>query len=202
MASRRELLMLIGASAIARPLTAAGQGGDPAVARVKAFYDSLQSVTSGAQGADPKQRMAALSQAMMRTFDIGAMTRLVVGPQWNRIPAAKRASLQDAFGRYFVANYARRLGQASGGRFEVLPNPERRAGGTLVRTRVIDAEGKATPVDYLVDSKGRIVDVYLNGTVSEIATHRSEFAAALKAGGPDALESSLRKRADELSGGT
>ncbi|MGO4571654.1 MlaC/ttg2D family ABC transporter substrate-binding protein [Microvirga sp. 2TAF3] len=202
MVSRRDLLMLIGAMAIARPLAAAGQGEDPAIAHVKAFYDSMRSVTTGARGSDPKKRIAALSQAMTRAFDIAAMTRLAVGPGWTKIPAAKRASLQEAFGRYFIATYASRLDQASGGRFEVLPNAERRAGGTIVRTQIIDAEGKATPVDYLLNPEGRIVDVYLNGTVSELASHRSEFDAALKAGGPDALESSLRKRADALSGGT
>jgi phospholipid transport system substrate-binding protein len=139
---------------------------------------------------------------MMQLFDISAMTRLVVGPQWNRISAAKKASLQDAFGRYFIATYASRLGQASGGRFEVLPNTERRSGGALVRTRITDADGKVTSVDYLTNPEGRIIDVYLNGTISELASFRSEFDTLLKTGGPDALESDLRKRAAELRGGT
>lgn len=201
MATRREFLTVLGLPALALPTDAVGQGDDPAVARIKAFYDSLQSATASAQ-TDPKQRLAAVSEAMRRTFDIAAMTRLAVGPQWSKIPAAKQASLQEAFGRYFIATYASRLGQVTGGRFEVLPKTEQRTGGRLVRTRVINAEGKATPVDYLVNADGQVVDVYLSGTVSELASRRAEFAAALKAGGPDALEAHLRKRADELMGGT
>jgi phospholipid transport system substrate-binding protein len=198
MTTRRELVMALAASAaLAWPVGAAAQGEDAAVARIKAFYDGLQKAMASA---DPKQRLAAVSDAMMRTFDIAAMTRLAVGPQWSKIPVARRDSLQEAFGRYFIASYANRLGQAAGGRFEVLPQTEKRAGGRLVRTRVTDAQGKETPVDYLVNADGKVVDVYLGGTVSELASRRSDFAAAMKAGGPDALEANLRKQADELMG--
>ncbi len=200
MVTRRELLAALGASAVLGwPVGAVGQADDPAVARIQAFYDSLQSAT--AQG-DPKQRLAAVSEAVMRTFDIAAITRLSIGPQWSKIPAERQASLQEAFGRYFVATYASQLGKATGSRFEVLPKSEQRTGGRLVRTRVIDSEGKATPVDYVVNAEGRVVDIYLGGTVSMLAARRSEFDAALKAGGPDGLEAHLRKRTDAATGGT
>lgn len=202
MVTRREVLTSLGAAAaLAWPLNAMGQGEDAAVARIQAFYDGLQSATADAK-ADPKQRLAAISEAMTRTFDIAAITRLAIGPQWSKIPAARQASLQDAFGRFFIASYASQLGKASGGRFEVMPKSEQRAAGRLVRTRVIDAEGKATPVDYVVNADGRVVDIYLGGTVSMVAARRSEFDSALKAGGPDALEAYLRKRADAAMGGT
>lgn len=200
MFSRRDLLTsLAGAAMTAWPLAAASQAQDAAVGLVQAFYDSVQSAT--AQGADPKQRAATLGEAVTRTFDLGAMARLAVGPRWSSIPAAKQASLQEAFRGNFIATSAARLGSAAGGRFEVLPQTEARAGGKLVRTRVTDSSGRATPVDYLVNQEGRVVDIYLNGTISEIATRRSEFDAPLKAGGPDALEAYLRKRTEELSKG-
>ena len=201
MVTRRELLAGFGAFAVLGwPLGAAGQADDPAVARIQAFYDSLQAAMTGAP--DPKQRLAAVSEAMMRTFDIAAITRLAIGPQWSKIPDARQTALQEAFGRYFTATYATQLGKMGGGRFEVLSKTEQRAGGRLVRTRVIDAEGKATPVDYVVNAEGRVVDIYLGGTISMVAARRSEFDAALKAGGPDALEAHLRKRAEAATGGT
>lgn len=199
MVTRRELLGSIGAaSALAWPLKAAAQADD-AAARIQAFYDSLQSAMAEA---DATRRMAAISEAMTRAFDIAAITRLAIGPQWSKIPAPKQASLQDAFGRYFIATYANQLGKASGGRFEVLPKTEQKAGGRLVHTRVIDGEGKTTPVDYVVNAEGRVVDIYLGGTVSMLAARRSEFDGALKAGGPDALEAHLRKRTEAATGGT
>jgi phospholipid transport system substrate-binding protein len=198
MISRRKLLIAIGLAAV--PLGAAAQADDPALAPVKAFYDSLQSVIL--KTPDPKQRTAALSDAVMRSFDIAAMARLAIGPQWSKIPADKQASLQNAFGRYFVATYGSQLGKAAGGRFEVLPNTDQRTGGRLVHTKLTDAEGKTTPIDYLVNQDGKIIDIYLGGTVSLIAARRSEFDTSLKSGGPDALEAYLKKRADEVGGGT
>ena len=203
MVTRRELLGGLGAAAaFAWPIGAGAQAHDPA-ARIQAFYDSLQTALAES---DPTKRMAAVSEAMTRTFDIDAITRLAIGPQWSKIPGAKQASLQDAFGRYFVATYASQLGKAAGGRFEVLPKAEQkneqRAGGRLVRTRVVDGEGKTTPVDYLVNAEGRVVDIYLGGTVSMVAARRSEFDGVLKKGGPDALEAHLRQRTEAATGGT
>lgn len=198
MVTKREFLIAVAAAVLVGPMSAGAQQEDAAVARIKSFYDTLQSAM---KQTDPKQRLAAVSEAMMRTFDMAAMTRLAVGPRWSRIPAAKQAALQDAFGRYFVATYASQLGKTATGGFEVLPKTEQRRGGRLVRTRVIDAEGKPTSVDYLVDAGGRVVDVYVGGTVSMLASRRAEFDKALKAGGVDALEADLRKRADEVMGG-
>jgi phospholipid transport system substrate-binding protein len=192
--------MAAGALAAAGPWPALAQAEDPA-ARIKSFYDALQAVTAGPQASDPKARFAALQEPVGNAFDLTAMARLAIGPQWSKFPAAKQASLQEAFGRYFVATYANRLGGISGARFEVTPNAEPRSGGRLVRTKVIDAGGRETPVDYLVGPEGKVVDLYLSGTVSELAALRAQFDPVLKSGGPDRLEAYLRERADKALGG-
>src|SRR5829696_2267142 len=201
--SRREVLaMLAGVVAAGGPFTALAQAEDPAVARIKAFYDAVQAITAGPKAADPKARFEALSQPVADAFDLAAMTRLAIGPQWWKIPAAKQAALQDAFGRYFIATYAGRLGGVSGGRFEVMPKTEPRTGGRLVRTKVFDVGGRETAVDYLVNQEDKVADLYLSGTVSELAALRSQFDPVLKSGGPDGLEANLRQRAEKALGGT
>jgi len=205
--SRRDVLAMAasapaaGALAAAGPWPALAQAEDPAVARIKSFYDALQAVTAGPQANDPKARFAAIQEPVANAFDLTAMARLAIGPQWSKIPAAKQASVQEAFGRYFMATYANRLGGISGARFEVMPNTEPRTGGRLVRTKVIDAGGRETPVDYLVGPEGKVVDLYLSGTVSELAALRAQFDPVLKSGGPDRLEAYLRERADKALGG-
>jgi phospholipid transport system substrate-binding protein len=47
----------------------------------------------------------------------------------------------------------------------------------------------------------RVVDVYLDGTISELASRRAEFTPILKSGGPNALIASLRKQGDRLLSG-
>jgi phospholipid transport system substrate-binding protein len=51
-------------------------------------------------------------------------------------------------------------------------------------------------------SDWKVVDVYLDGTISELANRRAEFGAILKSGGPDALVSSLTKQGDKLLTGS
>jgi phospholipid transport system substrate-binding protein len=48
----------------------------------------------------------------------------------------------------------------------------------------------------------KVVDVYLDGTISELASRRAEFTSILKAGGPDALVASLRRQGDKLLSGS
>ncbi|MBZ6077991.1 MlaC/ttg2D family ABC transporter substrate-binding protein [Microvirga puerhi] len=199
MFSRRQLLMLAGA-AVAYPCFVVGQERNPSVTRIKEFYEKLQAAADQPDR-EPKERLSTLSGLFMEMFDTPTMTRIAVGPSWPKLPEVKKASLQDAFGQYVIALYSGRLGQAAGGRFEVLPDTERRAGGILVRTRITDAQGNVTPVDYLMNGEGRIVDIYLKGTVSELASQRPVFERALKAGGPDRLEAELRERTQALRRG-
>jgi phospholipid transport system substrate-binding protein len=51
--------------------------------------------------------------------------------------------------------------------------------------------------DYLLRHEGdrwRIIDVFLSGTISELAARRSEYSATLRQGGPAALADLLRKK--------
>jgi phospholipid transport system substrate-binding protein len=43
-----------------------------------------------------------------------------------------------------------------------------------------------------------VIDVFLDGTISELANRRAEFTEILKSGGPDALIASLRQQGDKL----
>ena len=45
-----------------------------------------------------------------------------------------------------------------------------------------------------------ISDIYLDGSISEVATRRSEFAAILKSDGIDGLIPALNRKADSLTG--
>jgi phospholipid transport system substrate-binding protein len=47
-----------------------------------------------------------------------------------------------------------------------------------------------------------ISDIYLDGAISEVATHHSEFAAILKNGAIDGLIAALNRKADILTGTT
>ena len=56
-------------------------------------------------------------------------------------------------------------------------------------------------LNYLLRDFGgawRVVDVYLSGTVSELASRRAEFTGLLREGGAPRLEAELRRRTETL----
>ena len=49
-----------------------------------------------------------------------------------------------------------------------------------VHTKIVKANGGSTPLDYLMDRGGRISDVYLDGSISQLAVRHSEFHSILQ----------------------
>ena len=145
-------------------------------------------------------RYDKLAPVIRATFDLAAMTRIAVGPEWSALAADMQAKLVENFAQMTIATYANRFDGYSGERFDVDPTSEVRNTGRLVRTKIVPGSAEPVTLNYLMRGSGetwKVVDVYLTGTISELATRRTEFAAILKAGGPSALVESLRQQADK-----
>lgn len=203
--SPRRLFVVLAGSALISTFAASvcGQGdrADPAVARIRAFYMTLLGVMKQAKELGIHGRYAELAPAIESTFDLPAMTRISVGPEWNLISTEQQSMLIERFTRMTIATYANRFDGYSGEQFVVEPTAETRTTGKIVRTKLIQSKGEPITLNYLMrgsDDSWKVVDVYLTGTISELATRRTEFAAILKSGGPNALGSSLQHQAEKL----
>jgi phospholipid transport system substrate-binding protein len=201
--TRRQAILACGSLLAVSAMRAYAQGGaiDPAVARIRAFYEVLLTVMKDAEKLGIRGRYEKLAPTIRATFDLAAMTRIAVGPDWNSIAPDQQNALIDSFTRMTIATYANRFDGYSGERFEVEPAAESRTTGRMVRTRLIQSNGEPVTLNYLMRASGdswRVVDVYLAGTISELATRRSEFGSILKSGGPNSLVESLRQQADKL----
>lgn len=200
---RRAALRAIGAclGALAMPAGAADAPASDVTAPIRAFYDALLDVMKRARTLGIRGRYDTLAPVVGTTFDLPAMTRISVGPRWNSIPREQQAALVDAFTRMTVATYANRFDGYSDERFEVDPAIETRSSGSVVHTRIVRSKGGPVALNYLMRKSGdtwKAVDVYLTGTISELATRRSEFGVLLDAGGPHALIDSLRQQTDRM----
>jgi phospholipid transport system substrate-binding protein len=185
----------------ALPVRAGAAEADPAVAAIRAFYDALLAAMKQADQLGVRGRYDKLAPVIRSTFDLGAMTRIAVGPDWTAIPTEQQTALQDHFARMTIATYANRFDGWSGQSFEVDPEVLSRNTGRIVRTRLLRPKEEPVTLNYLMRGSGdtwKIVDIYLSGTISELATQRSEFGAILKSGGPAALIESLRQQIDKL----
>jgi phospholipid transport system substrate-binding protein len=192
------------ASAGLVPLTASSEPQDPAADRIGALYGALLQTMQQAKQLGVKGRFERLAPVLSNTYDIPSMSRIAVGQSWGALNPAQQAGIIEAFTRMMIANYANQFDGFSGERFEILQTIDRAPADKLIKTKLVQASGKAVALDYLMRSNGgewKVVDVYLDGTISELASRRAEFSAILKSGGPDALINSLRRQGDKLLAG-
>jgi phospholipid transport system substrate-binding protein len=72
----------------------------------------------------------------------------------------------------------------------------------LVRTKLSDPNGEDVTLDYRMREVGgrwKIIDIYLTGTVSELALRRSEYSSLIKREGFKALLAALDERIESLA---
>ena len=185
----------------ALPLSAQTPGA--AAAHIQNYYQQLMPTIQQAGRLSVVERDKRFAPAITTAFDLATMTRLAVGPTWKSFTPAQQVAVQEAFTRFIVADYASQIKDYSGESFVVDPqtSPEARGGGEIVKTKLLQPGGRTVQINYLVRG-GRVIDVYLNGTISDLATRRDEFASILAGGGgADALVKTLRERTDSLLAG-
>jgi phospholipid transport system substrate-binding protein len=184
---------------------AAPPGVDSPTATIQAFYDALLAVMKAAKQMTFDERYTRLQPAITRAFDLGLMTRIAIGPAWTRLPQSQQEQLAASFARWTISTYANRFDSYSGERFEVDPNPVSNPNGLIVETRLERPTAEPVALNYLMRRNGaglwQIIDVFLSGTVSELATRRSEFVAVLQRDGADGLVRLLDRRAQALRTG-
>jgi phospholipid transport system substrate-binding protein len=192
-------LCLFGLSLALVPARA--QQSDPAAATVQNFYDAL--TASMKSGGTAKSRYDKLKPAIEQAFDISGMTALSVGPGWSSISPADQKALIEAFDRMTIANYARNFDSYGGEKFTVDPNVATRGSDKFVKSVLQPASGDAVPFNYRMhqaDGNWKIEDIYLNGTISQLAQKRSDFGATLQASGPQGLAKKINALADQTLG--
>jgi phospholipid transport system substrate-binding protein len=184
---------------------ACGESADPAASRISSFYAALLDTMKQAKQLGLKGRYDKLSPVLSKTYDLASMSRIAVGQSWSTLSPAQQLGIVNAFTRMTTATYASRFDGFSGEQFEILQTADQPNGDKIVRTSIVQSNGKTVALNYLMRKTGtdwKIIDVYLDGTISELASRRAEFGSILKSGGPDALLGSLVKQGDKLLAGT
>lgn len=171
---------------------------NPAVEQIQKFYAGLLDSMKHGKELGPRGRVEVMTPLVDTTFDIATMIKFIVGPSWATMSDADHTALINAFRRMTIANYAANFSTYDGERFDVDPTPQTRGNDEFVATKLVPADGQAVPLIYHMREFGttwKIIDVLLNGYVSELAMRRSDFASTLASGGAAALV----KKIDTLS---
>jgi phospholipid transport system substrate-binding protein len=185
-------------AALAGPALAA----DPAQAPVASFDSTLLSVMKDGKTLGFRGRYAQLKPVVEQTLDLPTMTRIAVGPQWASLTQSERDALIQGFTRLTVASYAHNFDGWAGQHFAMDPNVIMRGQDKVVQTHLVPKNGDAVNLSYRLhqtpSGEWKVIDIYYNGSISELQTRRSDFSATLAAGGPKALAAQLNAQAEKL----
>lgn len=194
------LSMVVAGGILARPAAAVPMSPQ---ASVRTFYDVLLTTMKNGPELGQSGRYATLAPVVHDVFDVPFMTRLAVGPYWVNLTPIQQQQLIDAFGRYVSATYAYRFDSYSGQQLEITGD-QPYGGEVIVKTRIVQSGTDPVTLNYLMRQNGeawQISDVYLDGTISQLATQRSEFQSILRRKGVAGLISALNRKVDLLTSG-
>jgi phospholipid transport system substrate-binding protein len=175
-------LMLCGSPGLA--------GTTPAAARVETLHAALLGVLKDSATLPYAARFARLAPVVQQTFDLAFMAEKCIGRSWRTLDAEDRTRWIATFTRFTTANYAGRFTGFAGQSFETLGEEPGASDTTLVRTELVNPAEENVELTYRLRKVGddwRIIDVYLDGTVSELALRRTEYSSVLKRDGFDTL---------------
>jgi phospholipid transport system substrate-binding protein len=184
---------------IATPVFAADIGSQPD-AVISGLDQSLLDVMQHAKQLGYDGRYAKLEPVVRQTFDIPFMTRIAVGPGWSTLSSEQQAQLSDAFGKFIVSTYARRFDGFSGEKFEMVgtkPMGQGQGQATLVQTKLVKSDGEPIALNYVARQDAgqwHVVDVYMTGSISELAQRRSELSSVFARDGFGGLMSTLQQK--------
>lgn len=210
--SARFALVLLAAlglgSASAEPAAPTGDAATAAAkpsAAIDALHASLLDVMKNAESLGYAGREQKLRTVIPKYFDVDEMARQSLGgPHWKAASEDEKKRYLETFERFMVANYAGRFDGFSGQSFQTLGEVPGPRDTVIVKSRLIDPTDKNIDLNYRMHQTGgswKVVDVYLNGSVSELALRRSEFVSIVKRQNLDALLVALDARIAKLAAG-
>jgi phospholipid transport system substrate-binding protein len=192
------LALALGATPAAPALAAPS---DPAAAQIETLDARLLAVMKDAKSLGFHGRYNKLKPAVEAALDLPTMTRFAVGPSWSTMTEAQHQALINAFTRMTVSTYAHNFDGYGGEKF-VLGDVQTRGPDKLVLTKIVQSNGKTVNLTYRMRQAGsswKVIDVYYQGSVSELTTRRSDFASTLAKGGAPALVDHLNALSDKLA---
>lgn len=195
------VLALLGATSIPAHAEDAAPGPVPTIEQ---FNATLLDVMKGAVELGYEGRRKILEPALDRAMDLPFMAEKAAGKYWKEFSEADRQRWVAAFRANTIANYAGRFDGFSGQSFVMHGDEESPFDTRLVKTTLKDPTSEDVQLNYRM-KKGadgwRIIDIYMHGTVSELALRRAEYSSALERDGLDKVIVELQGQAAKLAGG-
>jgi phospholipid transport system substrate-binding protein len=185
------------------PALAAAPEAEPVQSLDKGLIATMK---AGSANESFSQRVVALSPVVDRSFNLPVITRNSVGFLWNTLPAGQQRQLATLMEQFTVASYVSQFNSFNGEQINLLPAQKTLGAERILQTQIVPSDGSApTEIDYVVGQDGdgwQISDVLLNGTISQVAIHSSDFSALVTSGDASQLIAALKAKIAALASGS
>jgi phospholipid transport system substrate-binding protein len=176
-------------------------GASSPKATIESFHRGLLEIMKEAKTLGFQGRIDRLAPLMGEIFDLDFMASKTVGRHWKKLSDAEKERWAQTFASFTFANYAGRFTGFTGEEFVTLGVEEAARGTQVVLTKIVVPDDDDVQLNYRViekNGKWKVIDVYLDGTVSELALRRSEYSSALKREGFEQLVASIETKIESL----
>jgi phospholipid transport system substrate-binding protein len=179
----------------------------PPVGEARAPQDVVEHLHGGlleimrnadALGFDGRKR--TIEPVLNDSFDFAALTVGSVGRiVWSGWSDDERRAYARSFRAFTIATYASQFDGFSGQSFETGAVEDGPGGTKLVKTLLVRPKGEPIELHYLLrqrkdSERWAVIDIFLKGSISELARQRSQFGAVLKREGFSALVAALEAK--------
>lgn len=175
-----------------------------ASASVEELHDVLTEAMKQAEALGYKGRFDLIAPAANAHIDQHFMASKSIGREWKKLSEEEQALWLSSFSNLTVANYAGRFKGYSGEHFVLNGEQDAPHDTKLVSTTLIIPDDDDVKLNYRLhkkDDSWKIIDVYMNGTVSELSLRRSEYSSTLKREGFESLIAAIKKKLEDFAAG-
>ena len=168
---------------------------------IEDFHAGLLAIMKEATKLGIQGRIEKLAPLMERTFDLEFMASRTVGRHWRKLSDDDKKRWVEIFTRFTNANYAGRFTGFTGEEFVTIGTEDAPRDTRVVLTKIVIPNEDDVALNYRVikrDGIWKVIDVFLNGTVSELALRRSEYSSTLKRDGFQPLINSIESKIEDL----
>ena len=171
---------------------------------VSVLDNALISLMKSASAQESFQaRYQTLAPVIEQSYNLPLVTQNSVGFLWSTLPAAQQKELIDLFTKFTISSYVSQFDGFSGQKLALLPDEKALGEKKIVLTQLTSPDGTSVQIDYVMGKEGddwKINDVLLNGTISQVAVHASDFASLVKSGDASKLILALQAKIKTLQG--
>jgi len=181
---------------------ATGDGTAAARAVVESFHEVLLGCMKQADELGFQGRYDRILASLDENFDLPFMARTLVGATWKELSEQQKADFIDLSRRLSASRYADNFDGYGEQRFETHSEEPAARGTIVVKTELVQPKDKNVQFDYRlrrVQNRWRIIDIYLDGMISELVLWRGQYRSLIENEGFAKLVETLENRIEELS---